>query len=129
MSLQNIHLHLNENILFITQDVALASDVWDLGDSRSVRSKRVEVAKITKNGLLEEPWGHRGLPARSKAQPRRLGLGKCSPSTGLSLLLAGCFLAACSNQLPVRYSVFDVRSGAPALGAGSWRRGPWLSGL
>ncbi|MBR1403578.1 MAG: hypothetical protein IJ558_05320 [Treponema sp.] len=54
MSLQNIHLHLNENILFITQDVALASDVWDLGDSRSVRSKRVEVAKITKNGLLEE---------------------------------------------------------------------------
>lgn len=47
-------LRLNENILFITQDVALASDVWDLGDSRSVRSKRVEIAKITKNGLLDE---------------------------------------------------------------------------
>ncbi|MBR4631406.1 MAG: hypothetical protein IKO57_13350 [Treponema sp.] len=47
-------LRLKENILFITQDVALASDVWDLGDSRSVRSKCIEVAKITKNGLLEE---------------------------------------------------------------------------
>ena len=47
-------LRLNENILFITQDVALASDVWALGDSRSVRSKRVEVAKITKNGLFGE---------------------------------------------------------------------------
>lgn len=47
-------LRLDENILFITQDVALASDVWDLGDSRSVRSKCVEVVKITKNGLLDE---------------------------------------------------------------------------
>lgn len=47
-------LRLDENILFITQDVALASDVWDLGDSRSVRSKCIEVVKITKNGLLDE---------------------------------------------------------------------------
>ena len=38
-------------------------------------------------------------------------------STGLSLLLAGCFLDACNDQLLVRYSVFNVGSGVPALGA------------
>ena len=45
-------LRLTEKILFITQDVALASDVWNLGDSKSVRSKRIEVAKIKKDGSL-----------------------------------------------------------------------------